>query len=528
MRRCSSFSWFCWLCGFISFFLVVCNLSPILVDAGRRWCSLTLLLLPFHSRTLDPADHIHYTQTRRPFEQNRNDTLLKVSERDLRPNTMKSDITTTEDAFPDRPHLTAGLRPRRVSLRLHRSNPLRHVVSTDGQWFRKLAVNSPLSHLLESRKSQATVLTTTYNRGLCAYTGAIPLVSPEIQIYNFLLLGHRDASYTAPGGSLSIEVDPRCPVQRGTSPKLIEQTAFPSPSLPFPPFPQLLSSLLSILTHRFSRHLQISLIYTILHLALLHFRIIPSYPLHPARPPSTTSLSTKPTSTIKPKPNLPTPLSTTTLLLLSLLFTLFWLTLSIIATSCELAPILSGSQGTVPQWCPQSNFRGLAPGPTTATDRADMLASLALAKDCFNWVIFVAGIGMVECCRRGKVRCAREEGERLRGEVEVGLGGLGGGRGYDPGVRRWGGGGDGGAGGGYGQVGEAEWVSGGKGGVGGGGGVRVGVTDIGWAAPPKPNFAIDDEQGEKQKKKNSWFGIRSGEDVRVNLKVPGVSYDTRY
>jgi hypothetical protein len=28
-------------------------------------------------------------------------------------------------------------------------------------------------------------------------------------------------------------------------------------------------------------------------------------------------------------------------------------------------------------------------------------------------------------------------------------------------------------------------------------------------------------------KKNSWFGVRAVQDVSVNLKVPGVSYDTR-
>lgn len=94
-------------------------------------------------------------------------------------------------------------------------------------------------------------------------------------------------------------------------------------------------------------------------------------------------------------------------------------------------------------------------------------------------------------------------------------------RGYDPGVaRRFGGGGAG-----WGVL--ADEVKGGG---------LVGVNVSG----PMPAYELRNtepkqqpqQQGlmvkeQKRAKMNSWLGIRGVQDVRVNLKVPGASYDTR-
>ncbi|KPI43774.1 uncharacterized protein AB675_6225 [Cyphellophora attinorum] len=209
-----------------------------------------------------------------------------------------------------------------------------------------------------------------------------------------------------------------------------------------------------------------------------------------------------------------------TLMIFTALYTLGWLAQATVCTACELAPILSGRQGNVPGWCPQSRFREL---PSTSdpfsntpsidsADNAARLASVAQAKDVIMWVIFVAGLLMLECCRRGWKMSQVLEAERERD--------MGGFRAYDPGLAR-----------------SGDWKS-----------AAVGVQQqqgsegyefesyrptagsvnamAGYdAAGSKGGVALGPT--DKRMKKNSFVGVRAVQDVRVNLKVPGLSYDTR-
>ncbi|ETN46906.1 uncharacterized protein HMPREF1541_01095 [Cyphellophora europaea CBS 101466] len=219
-----------------------------------------------------------------------------------------------------------------------------------------------------------------------------------------------------------------------------------------------------------------SLAYTITHLALLHFRILPSF--------SPAALAQRRLSTASNKP----PSSSVTLALMTLtsIYSLAWLAQASLCTACEMAPIAAGTQGNVPAWCPQSRFRDVP--STDRADRAAMLASLALVKDAINWVIFVAGLCMVECCRRGWM-CARTMEMSADREGLV--------RAYDPGVAQsW----------------STKSTSGPA--------PTVAAYEMG-SLPPPPIFA------DRKVKKNSYLGLRAVQTVPVNLGVPGVGYATR-
>lgn len=214
-----------------------------------------------------------------------------------------------------------------------------------------------------------------------------------------------------------------------------------------------------------------SLVYTIAHLGLLHFRILPSFsPAAIAQRRMSSSSTKRPSTSV-----------TAGLMAFTIIYSLAWLAQASLCTACEMAPIAAGTQGLVPAWCPQSRFREVP--STDSADRAAMLASLALAKDAINWVIFVAGLCMVECCRRGWM-CARLM------EAEADREGLV--REYDPGVAR-------------------NWAA--KD-IGGPGSYELG------SLPPPPKRA------ESKVKKNSFIGIRDVQAVPVNLNIPG-GYATR-
>jgi hypothetical protein len=72
-----------------------------------------------------------------------------------------------------------------------------------------------------------------------------------------------------------------------------------------------------------------------------------------------------------------------------------WLGQASLCTACELAPILAGTQGNVPNWCPQSNFRD-----SGNADLPGMLAQLATVKDIVNWVMVPLSVALIECTRR--------------------------------------------------------------------------------------------------------------------------------
>lgn len=227
-----------------------------------------------------------------------------------------------------------------------------------------------------------------------------------------------------------------------------------------------------------------SLAYTITHLALLHFRILPSFS---PRTLARRRLSPNPAAP-SPHHSIPSTTTTLTLLLFTALYTLAWFTQSALCTACEMAPIAAGTQGQVPAWCPQSRFRDVrTSSPQDSLDRAAMLASLALAKDAINWVIFVAGLCMVECCRRGW-KCAQVLEAEMDREGMV--------RAYDPGAV------------------QRSWST--KSGPG------PEVYDMESLVPPAKVYG----DGARREKKNSWMGIRAVQQVPVNLNVPG-GYATR-
>jgi hypothetical protein len=129
----------------------------------------------------------------------------------------------------------------------------------------------------------------------------------------------------------------------------------------------------------------LSLFFNALHLLALHFDVVP--PQLPANVSPKLSRSKKPI-TIEPGLFL-------LALFITVIQTIMWLGQASLCTACELAPILAGTQGNVPKWCPQSNFRD--PGNA---DLPNMLAQLATVKDIVNWVMVPLSIILVECTRR--------------------------------------------------------------------------------------------------------------------------------
>ncbi|KAJ9503387.1 hypothetical protein LTR99_006751 [Exophiala xenobiotica] len=126
-----------------------------------------------------------------------------------------------------------------------------------------------------------------------------------------------------------------------------------------------------------------SLVYTTAHLAALQFNGLP-IPLYPGTRGLDPSYDADYTVT-----------STFFILTVSVFHFLAWLAQASLCTGCELAPILSGTQGLVPRWCPQSRFKDSGkPG------LADMLGTLATVKDFMQWVMVVLTILLIECARR--------------------------------------------------------------------------------------------------------------------------------
>lgn len=113
--------------------------------------------------------------------------------------------------------------------------------------------------------------------------------------------------------------------------------------------------------------------------------------------------------------------SSTTLVILaaSVLHSLMWFAQSILCTSCELVPILAGTQGRVPRWCPQSRFKD-----TGQAGLATMLGTLATAKDFTQWVMVGLTLALLECARREYRRAERIRRDAHRDEgAGVDLGG---------------------------------------------------------------------------------------------------------
>jgi hypothetical protein len=139
-----------------------------------------------------------------------------------------------------------------------------------------------------------------------------------------------------------------------------------------------------------------SLLYVVAHLAALQFNGLPS-------PPYLNSRGPRPSSRLTGNPQLydaALAVSTTFFIFcFSILYSLAWLAQAILCTSCELAPILNGTQGNVPKWCPQSRFRD-ARDPSLP----GMLGTLATVKDILQWVMFGTSLLLIECGRREYMR----------------------------------------------------------------------------------------------------------------------------
>jgi hypothetical protein len=135
-----------------------------------------------------------------------------------------------------------------------------------------------------------------------------------------------------------------------------------------------------------------SLLYITGHLAGLQFNGLPSAPYPGSR-------GSYPKGN-RPAYNADYTVSTTFFILcVSVIHTLAWLLQSILCTSCELAPILSGNQGRVPKWCPQSRFRD-----SGQPNLAMMLGTLAPVKDFLQWGMVALSIALIECARREYMR----------------------------------------------------------------------------------------------------------------------------
>ncbi|KIW10593.1 hypothetical protein PV08_11557 [Exophiala spinifera] len=127
----------------------------------------------------------------------------------------------------------------------------------------------------------------------------------------------------------------------------------------------------------------VSLLYAAVHLAALQFNALPAPPLSGRR-------------SVDPSYDANYTASTTTFILaISILHFLAWLAQACLCTGCELAPILAGTQGRVPRWCPQSRFRD-----SGNPNLADMLGTLATVKDFMQWVMVLFTIALIECARR--------------------------------------------------------------------------------------------------------------------------------
>lgn len=148
----------------------------------------------------------------------------------------------------------------------------------------------------------------------------------------------------------------------------------------------------------------LSLVYTTSHLAALQFNGLPTppYPNHRSPDLSSPKVSYDPEYAAS---------STLFILAVSVLHFLAWFAQSILCTSCELAPILAGTQGVVPRWCPQSRFRD-----TGKPALADMLGTLATAKDFLQWGIVLLTILLIECARREYMRADHVRRDAFRQE----------------------------------------------------------------------------------------------------------------
>ncbi|EHY55862.1 hypothetical protein HRR83_006752 [Exophiala dermatitidis] len=156
-----------------------------------------------------------------------------------------------------------------------------------------------------------------------------------------------------------------------------------------------------------------SLVYTTTHLAAMQFNALP-VPPYPTG--DTDTDSTKPGSPASREASsydydIDYGVSSTMFVLgISILHFLAWFAQSILCTSCELAPILAGTQGLVPRWCPQFRFKD-----TGKPGLDDMLAKLATVKDFMQWGMVLLTIALVECARREYIRASRVQQEMFRG-----------------------------------------------------------------------------------------------------------------
>ncbi|KIX08103.1 uncharacterized protein Z518_02759 [Rhinocladiella mackenziei CBS 650.93] len=149
----------------------------------------------------------------------------------------------------------------------------------------------------------------------------------------------------------------------------------------------------------------LSLLYTTSHLAALQFKGLPVPPYPNARD----SIPTSAKSREKPYDPERTVSTTFFILAVGVVHLLAWLIQAILCTSCELAPILAGTQGRVPRWCPQSRFKD-----TGKPGLADMLGTLATVKDFMQWVMVAMAILLIECARREYMRANRVQREAFR------------------------------------------------------------------------------------------------------------------
>ena len=147
-----------------------------------------------------------------------------------------------------------------------------------------------------------------------------------------------------------------------------------------------------------------SLLYIVAHLAALQFNGLPS----PPYPHNRGSIFSKATD-VQPYNAEYTATTTFFILCISIVHTLAWLGQSILCTSCELAPILSGHQGHVPKWCPQSRFRD-----SGKAGLANMLGSLAPVKDILQWIMVVTAAALIECARREYMRAEQFRHQEFR------------------------------------------------------------------------------------------------------------------
>ncbi|EXJ85275.1 hypothetical protein A1O3_05950 [Capronia epimyces CBS 606.96] len=148
----------------------------------------------------------------------------------------------------------------------------------------------------------------------------------------------------------------------------------------------------------------VSLVYTTVHLAALQFN---GLPVPPYADPENHGGGGDDDGKSSPPRDAPYDTddgvkSTMFILGISVLHLVAWLAQSILCTSCELAPVLAGTEGRVPRWCPQSRFKD-----TGQPGLAGMLGTLATVKDFLQWAMVLLTILLLECARREYVRAAR-------------------------------------------------------------------------------------------------------------------------